>query len=471
MAAENGAGPIQTDPAGYYKGSPQIPLDAISKQVGAPSSVPFDPAFPIPGASLVGTKPGARIVYRDIPIVSTVTTWTVPGVRDALATHVLGIFESSGQLIDIMMGDDRVQATLGSRRAGLFGREVRFRPANDSDAARECLDAWTAHWPAAFDYALPEIHDFAIFGGQWPGQLLWDTSGPVWKWYLKPWHLRYTYYHWGIRRFVALSQDGGIPIVPGNGKWILHAPHGDYRGWIRGAVLAIAEPWIFKRFSRRDWARFTEVHGMPTRVGICPASADPDERDAYQAQLANLGAETTLLLTQGVDAKNGGNSYDYRLEEAKDTAWEAFPGLRDDCDTAITLALRHQNLTTQITSGGSYAAALQHGEVAIQQDQLDNAAMRRTIHEQIARPFAYYNFGDPDLAPWTDWDVANTSESSANAEMFSKFGLAIEVLRRGGVKFKDTEELRRFASNKFHLDSLPDFDIVDPVSGGLGGGK
>ena len=35
----------------------------------------------------------------------------------------------------------------------------------------------------------------------------------------------------------------------------------------------------------------------------------------------------------------------------------------------------------------------------------DNAAFRLEIHDQIARPFALLNFGDPDLAPWTDWVV------------------------------------------------------------------
>lgn len=460
------------DPEKFYGNGPSIKLDELARQVGAPDYVPPDPAFPPPVSPVKrATKNGVGLIYRDIPITNTITTWTVPGVRNALAEHAIGMFNASGQLIDIMMGDDRVQATLGSRRAGLFGREVRFKPANDSDAAKECLSAWADHWSSAFDYAIPEMHDFAILAGLWPAQLVWDTSGPIWKWYLRPWHLRYTYYHWGIRRFVALSQDGGVPIVAGDGKWVMHAPHGEYRGWIRGAVMAIAQPWIFKQFARRDWARFTEVHGMPIRKGICPAGADPAQRDAFEAALTQLGTETTLLVEEGVDAKNGGNRYDLQLVEAQDTAWEAFPGLRDDCDTAITLALRHQNLTTAITSGGSYAAAQEHGQVAIQQEASDNIAWRTTIREQIAKPFAWLNYGDPDLAPWTDRDVVNTQEASANAEMFSKFGLAVEVLRRGGVKFKDVEALRRFASEKFHLDQLPDFDIVDPVSGGLGGGK
>lgn len=469
MASSNGQG--LTDPEQYY-GERGLGLDELARQVGMPGNVPPDPAFPPPGSpARVATRDGVGLIYRDIPIVQTITTWTVPGVRGALAEHMIGVFNSSAQLIDIMMGDDRVQATLGSRRAGLFGRELRFRPANDSDAAREALDAWVDHWPAAFDYAIPEMHDFGIMGGLWPGQLVWDTSGPIWKWYLRPWHLRYVYYHWGIRRLVALTQDGGVPIVAGDGKWVVHAPHGEYRGWIRGAALAIGQPWIFKQFARRDWARFTEVHGMPIRKGICPAGADPEQRDAFERALTQLGTETTLLVEEGVDAKNGGNRYDLQLVEAQDTAWEAFPGLRDDCDTAITLALRHQNLTTEIQSGGSYAAAQQHGQVAVEQEASDNAAWRTTIREQIAKPFAWLNFGDPELAPWTDWDVVSADQYHQAADRFQKFGTAIEVLRRGGVEFTDVEAVRTFASSMFGLAGLPDFRIVPPTSGGGLGSK
>jgi hypothetical protein len=134
---------------------------------------------------------------------------------------------------------------------------------------------------------------------------------------------------------------------------------------------------------------------------------------------------------------------------------------------AIVLALLMVNLTTQV-EGGSYGAAKVQMDVRSEGAQLDNMSWKRTIYNQVARPFAYLNFGDANLAPWTWWDVKGRDEYVNNAKQFVQFGTGIEVMRRGGVKFKDPEQVRQFARETFGLDGLPDFDIVDPVSGGLG---
>jgi hypothetical protein len=285
---------------------------------------------------------------------------------------------------------------------------------------------------------------------------------------LRPWHPRYTYYNWDLRRFVALAQGAAVAIEPGDGKWVLHAAKSSARPWIFGAIRAIAEPWMLRHFAFRDMARFSEVHGIPTRIGKVPAVCDPTERAQFETSIASLGSNTAMILPQAVDALDGGG-YDYSLVEARDTAWESFPGLIDRCDMAIVLALLFQNLTTEVT-GGSFAATSSHMDIRQSGLQGDDAAWRNTIYHQIARPFAYLNFGDADLAPWSWRDVEPRADLEGNAKQFQQFGTAIEVLARGGVKFKDTEELRAFAAKAFGLNGLPDFSIGDPIAGGLGGG-
>lgn len=446
--------------------------NAIDSQVGGAQSVDTtDPAFQPPRDPLQGSKVRNRasLVFRDLPLVTIQNAWSVPAARNAIYSHTIGVFERSGQLWDSILGDDRVTATLGSRSTGLFGREVRFEPANDSREAKEVFDAWVAHWPRLSGNAsLREVSETAIGMGFGPSQIVWDTASAIWKPYLRPWHTRYTYYHWSLRKFIALSQDGQIPIVPGNGKWLLHCPWGEYRGWMRGAIRAITEPWMLRHFAFRDMARFSEIHGMPTRVGKVPAVSDPGERSQFETALQNLGSDTSMILPQGVDGQDG-SGYSYELVEATDRAWEVFPGLIDRCDMAIVLALLFQNLTTEV-KGGSFAATDAHMDIRQGGLQGDNQAWKNTIYNQIARPFAHFNFGDAELAPWTYWDVEPRADLEGNAKQFQQFGTAIEVLARGGVKFKDVEELRAFAAKNFGLNGLPDFTIGDPVSsGGLGG--
>ena len=89
----------------------------------------------------------AGVVSREIALTTIATSWDVPGVRGALAQLVRGMFDAPSQLWDAIIGDDRVQATMGSRTGGLLGRPVKFERAT-ADTDGECLDAWQAAWPS-----------------------------------------------------------------------------------------------------------------------------------------------------------------------------------------------------------------------------------------------------------------------------------------------------------------------------------
>ena len=455
----------QSAPAGEGRYGPVMTYDQaqdeIQRQAGPMGVDRNDPAFAPPGdpLSIGKAKPTARVVFRDIPLVVIQNSWTIEGARSALAMHMIGVFEKSGMLADSILGDDRVMATMGSRRAGLFGREVRFKPANDSAAAKEVLDAWVAHWPLfSGDSSLGIMNDYEILMGFSDAQLVWDTTRPVWNPYMRHWHPRYSYWHWTLRKFIALSQDGQIPIIPGNGKWVHHSRFGIERSWIRGALRAVTEPWLGRHWGRRDWLRYSEKHGLPIGIAEVPMASDPGERAQFAHQVANLGNETTIMLGKGVDKDN---SYDYRLVEPMDASWESFPALIGNCDMSIVLALLFQNLTTEV-HGGSLAATDAHMDVRDSGLQDDNSAWRNTLHSQVARPFAYFGFGDADLAPWTEWDVASRAGYEANAKQMQALGTAMQAFGAAGVKFTFVEELRKFAAERFGLDRFPDFTIQDP---------
>lgn len=454
-------------PTGSELASPYAQRVEIEKYLGPTFPDKTDPGFLPPTDP---TKDGdirqrARLVYREIPLVTIQNTWTVHLAREALFAHTQGIFEMPGQLVEAILGDDRVQATIGSRIGGLFGQEIKHRAADDSDRAKECLKAWKDAWPCIAPQAeLDTLDTFGIMMGFSTAQTVWNTTGPIWYPQLMFWHPRFVYYHWPLRRYVAISLDGQYPIIPGDGKWFLYAPHGEYRGWMRGAMRAVTEPWLIRHFAYRDWARFSEVHGMPIRKGIVPAASDPQERSIFQQQLSALGNETTIMVPSGVDGING---YDLQLLEATDTAWESFPGLIDRCDMSIVLAILFQNLTTEVKEG-SYAAARVHSDVRQGALQADNKSLSMAIYHQLARPFAEINFGNPELAPFTEWNVQPTEDFHTNADLFQKFGTAVEVLRRGGVQFSDADAVRKFARDEFGI-SLPAIEFKDPVSSGLGG--
>jgi hypothetical protein len=463
-----GYGPSPGKPYGPARTNGSVPFDVLSEQYLKGLDVDTnDPAFRKPiDATDANTRARAKLVYRDIPLVTIQNTWSIEEARGAIYAHLIGQFYASGLLCDSIMGDDRVTATLNSRASAVFGRESRFKASDDSNAAKECLEAWKKWWPRlASGSAMREIHDYAIMMGFGHAQIVWDRDQPGLDYApsLKPWHPVFTWYDWMLRCFEAIGQDAMIPIVPGNGKWVEHAPYGSYRGWIRGAIRPVVEPWMLRHFGFRDMARFGEVHGNPTRIGYMPMVGDPTERQNFEQAVATLGANTAMLIPRGVDV-NDGLGYDYKLVEATGTAWEVHPGQIDRCDMAIVLALLMVNLTTQV-DGGSHAAAKTHMDIRSEGAHLDSQSWANTIYNQLARPFAYLNFGDANLAPWTWYDVTSREEYKSNAEQFQKFWTGVEVAARGGITF-DADELHTYAEQKLGMYGLPKFTVGKPVAGG-----
>jgi hypothetical protein len=440
--------------------------DVIGKAV-APTN---DPAWQAPTDPLKGVDIQAKAgaVTREIPLVCVGTSWDVGATRGALGDLVIGLFDRPSQLIDSIVGDSRVQAAMASRTGGILGRPVDFitpRKLRDSDLARECRDAFVDAWPTmAAESILGELQTWAVMGGFGPAQILWDTGGDYAIPHMRPWHPRYTYYHWIYRCYVAVTMDGQTPIIPGDGHWINHCPHGEYRGWMRGAVRAIAPWWLARNYALRDWARYSERHGLPMIKAKTPALGDPVIINSWRQALSSLGQETVLHLPQSVAP---GMSYDIELLEAADTAHEGFGGLIGRCDMEITLALLAQNLTTEIKEG-SMAAARVHADVRQSLLEADARALAQTIYQQLARPFAAMNFGDPDLAPMVVWNVKPYEDDLTAVQTFAAFASALKSLRDAGFEVGDASRLAK----DFGLDlgALKAVAPPAPAPGGFGGG-
>lgn len=441
----------------------QNPENVIYDAFGRVIPPKNDPAWQPPKDPLDVKNPRvqANVINREIPIVVVQTGWSIQQVRNALEALVIGLFDFPAQLVDSIIGDSRVQSAMASRIGGLMGRPLKFTlppKYKDDDRAKECLDVWQRHWPTmASEPILSDMQLWATNLGFWVGQELWDTTGEYWLPYLQPWHPRYTYYHWIFRRYIAITLDGQVPIFPGDGHWVIHAPYGLYRGWMRGAVRAISPWWLARNYALRDWARYSERHGMPVGKAITPFGADPAAINKFRADLSQLGQESMLQLPQSGDEQIG--KYDLEWLETTDQAWDGFQGLITQCNAEITLAILGQNLTSEVKEG-SFAAARIHADVRQAILEADARALSQTIYTQIARPFAAINFGDADLAPITEWDVSPYEDNQVATQCLVSFASAISSLRAAGHKINDVVALAR----QFGLFlKVGDIEEVDPI--------
>ena len=418
-----------------------------------------DPAFmpPVDPLDGIDLRKAASTVYRDVPIVTVNTGWTPPLIRAAFLDMVAGIFDPVSQLIDTMIGDSRVWSGLCSRVGGLLGRPVDFLVPSafkDSEQARECRNAFVDAWPTmAAEAFLSELQTWAILLGHGHGTLLWDTGSEYAIPHPRIWHPRYTYFHWQYRCLVAVTQDAQVPIQGGDGLWILHAPHGDYRGWMRGAVRATAPWWLARNYALRDAARWSEVNGLPLIKAYHPASADREMVEGFRNSLANLGGQTCVDLPRDIPQGSGANgNFDVDYLEPKGVGFEGFFKLIDACDREITLTLLAQTLTSSVgpEGRGSYAAARVHADVRQALVEADARALERTIYTQLARPFAAMNFGNPDLAPMVKWDVSPYEDAATQATTLLTITQSLVNLKNAGLVL-DPEDVARLGK-RFGLD-------------------
>lgn len=449
---------------------PVLPVDdsddALRRAVGGlPRPHPPDLAWRPPQDPLADRAVNPTVIHREVPIVVVATAWDVPQARSALSSLVLGLFDAPAQLADSVMGSDsRVQAAMAARLS-ILGRPVAFRTPKkycDSSMARECRDAFEEAWPVmATEAVIGEVQRWGMMMGFGPAQILWDTSGEYAIPHPLPWHPRYMYFHWLYRCYVAITLDGPEAVIPGDGSWILHAPFGAYRGWMRGAVRAITPWWLSRNYALRDWSRFSERHGMPIIKYKAPAVSDPIQAAMMRGQLSRIGQDTVVHIPQNPEPAL---SHDLELLEAKDTEHEGFRMLIEQCNQEITLSLLAQTLTTSMPAegGSSYAAARVHAGVLQGLMEADARALAFTVYEQIARPFAAINFGNPDIAPRVVWDVTPFEDAATKALAFMQIAGALNSMRTAGFKL-NPREVRRLIRN-----TIPGFDVgaieaVDPL--------
>lgn len=363
-------------------------------------------------------------MLRDIPSVTTTLDWTVEAVRAALNGHTSGSFAGSAMLCDAMIGDDRIHSALGSRVGALFGLPTLYEGADV-----EVRDAWRRAWEIG---ATPEVQAEAARWTHLMGfalvEILWDTDAPRWQPYLKVWHPQYARYDVMTRTYRVATLDGEVECAPGGGRWLVLAPYGE-RSYMYGAVRALALPWLLRNFAYRDWARYSERHGMPMIKASVPEMASSDDKDAFVGALRTMGSEAVVRLPENLD----GSKFDVTLLEATANTWQGFLSLISKCDTAITLTLQWQNLTTEIKEG-SNAAARVHADVKQTAVEFDDRTLSQAIGQQVARVWVEWNFGADREVPVTRHDTSVTEDHEAAARVLESLSRSVGSLTNAGVQ-------------------------------------
>lgn len=218
-------------------------------------------------------------------------------------------------------------------------------------------------------------------------EIIWDTSEGQWM----PARLEWRDPRW----FRFAQRDLATPMligehgqeVPLPGAKFIHAVMRAKSGLaLRSGLARVAAwGWMFKAFTQRDWAIFTQTYGQPLRVGKWGQGASEADKNTLFDAVANIAGDCAAIIPESmtidfVESKTVGASSDLYLKRA------------DWLDQQISKAVLGQTTSTDAISGG-HAVSKEHREVQSDIERADAIALAAILNRDLIRPWVQLEYG------------------------------------------------------------------------------
>lgn len=412
-------------------------------------------------------KSGARRERLRLWTPEQLSRWTVAGIRGALAEHERGNLSRSALLADNLGRNPRIFAALQTRAHAFAGLDFDVEASEDGDQrrAKSVADELKREWYSiAPEDVLAELLRSAVTVGVGVAEIVWSTKGARWMPTLHPVPSSLLWWDETARAWCVQTGAGLEYVTSGDGRWLTVA-HSSVRPWMLGVVRCLGLEDKIRTEAVKDWARWSERHGSAMLLAKVPSRASDDDKAAFFDSLSNVGAGgTTILVPQGETAQA---SFDVGLAEAKADGWQGFDRLLGLVADDAAIALLGQNLT-QETKGGSLAAAKVHDKVRNDLLSADAEVLETALRRDVLAPWARFNFGSIDLAPWPDWDAEIPEDVATTTKTWSAAADAVQKWRALGVEVDVAEIAERVGMPVTAINEPPP---APPAQGDTGNGQ
>jgi len=218
-------------------------------------------------------------------------------------------------------------------------------------------------------------------------EIIWDTSEGQWQ----PERLEWRDPRW----FRPARRDLSTPTMIGDNGQEVELPAFKFiRAEIKaksglavrsGLARVASWAWMFKAFTQRDWAIFTQTYGQPIRIGKYGAGATRDDRDALYRAVANIAADCAAIMPDSMhlefaEAKNLGTGHSNYKERA------------DWLDQQVSKGVLGQTATTDSLTGG-LGSGKEHRQVQEDIETSDAKSLSAIVNRDLVRPWVMLEYG------------------------------------------------------------------------------
>jgi hypothetical protein len=226
-------------------------------------------------------------------------------------------------------------------------------------------------------------------------------------------------YIWSENRWYFRSIAGLIPIVPGDGRWVLHTPGGRIAPWQAGLWRALGRAYIRKEHANLHKDNWEGKLANPARVAVAPQGATEEQSASWFRAVMAWGVNTVFGMKPG---------YDVKLLESNGRGHESFEKTIADQNNEFILAVCGQTVTTD--GGAGFANADVHRSIRADLIKATADALAYTINTQILPGYVVTHYGEDALANGVtiEWDVAPPKDKNAEASSLSAAAGAVKAL-------------------------------------------
>lgn len=178
----------------------------------------------------------------------------------------------------------------------------------------------------------------------------------------------------------------------------------------QGVLRVVAWMYLFKNYDIKGWVKFSEVFGMPLRLGKYEAGASKEDKDALIMAVRSLGSDAAGIISKGTEIEF--------IEAAKNSGTQVFKLLADFCNAEMSKAVLGQTMTTEQGANGARSLGEVHKEVEgeIQCDDCEQTS--KAIRRDIIRPLVGFNFGWEVPLPWFKFDYEDPGDLKEEADRY-----------------------------------------------------
>jgi len=233
-------------------------------------------------------------------------------------------------------------------------------------------------------------------------------------------------YRWDQNQWYFLSNEGELPITPGDGRWILHVPGGRVSPWQHGLWYALGDAWIAKTHAKAYRSNWESKLANPARVAVSPQGASEEQSQSWFKDVMAWGVNSVFGVKPG---------YDVKLLESNGRGYEAFGETIKTSNEEIIISLAGQLVTT--TGGTGFANADIHKSIRADIIKAIADSLAHTINTQGLPAWIVERWGIDALAnrACVSWDVAPPTDRNSEGKALVSLAEGIQSMRDALVPY------------------------------------